>query len=155
MKTGWNTTDEDEINVRKQRAKNSKFEIVKLHRGKDIFSDYRVNNYKVEIRSLDDYINSCSCLDFATNKLGTCKHIEAVKLQISNQKLTNKKTEIYLNVEDKIVVLYPKRSRKNSIYRKILDPFFGNNNELLFEPVYAFASLKREIEKLEHTKRKE
>ena len=154
MKTGWNTTDEDEINVRKQRAKNSKFEIVKLHRGKDIFSDYRVNNYKVEIRSLDDYINSCSCPDFATNKLGTCKHIEAVKLQISNQKLTNKKTEIYLNVEDKIVVLYPKRSRKNSIYRKILDPFFGNNNELLFEPVYAFASLKREIEKLEHTKRK-
>lgn len=32
----------------------------------------------VEIRSLDEPINFCDCPDFATNRLGTCKHVEAV-----------------------------------------------------------------------------
>ncbi len=34
--------------------------------------------YRVEIRSRDERLNRCSCPDFATNQLGTCKHIEAV-----------------------------------------------------------------------------
>lgn len=34
--------------------------------------------YQVHIRSLARYANYCTCPDFATNQLGTCKHIEAV-----------------------------------------------------------------------------
>ncbi len=34
--------------------------------------------YRVEIRSVSGRLNHCSCPDFATNRLGTCKHIEAV-----------------------------------------------------------------------------
>ena len=34
--------------------------------------------YEVEIRSCDERINHCTCPDFAGNRLGTCKHIEAV-----------------------------------------------------------------------------
>jgi hypothetical protein len=34
--------------------------------------------WKVEIRSLAERINHCTCPDFATNRLGTCKHVEAV-----------------------------------------------------------------------------
>ncbi|MGK0360580.1 MAG: hypothetical protein ACI9U2_002893, partial [Bradymonadia bacterium] len=34
--------------------------------------------YQVEMRSRDERINACDCADFATNRLGTCKHIEAV-----------------------------------------------------------------------------
>lgn len=34
--------------------------------------------YRVHIRSLDRRANYCTCPDFATNELGTCKHIEAV-----------------------------------------------------------------------------
>ncbi len=40
-------------------------------------------NYRVDIRSLQRHGNYCACPDFATNQLGTCKHIEAVLHQIS------------------------------------------------------------------------
>ncbi len=38
--------------------------------------------YRVEIRSLSKPLNSCTCPDFQLNQLGTCKHIEAVKLRL-------------------------------------------------------------------------
>lgn len=34
--------------------------------------------YQVQIRSVDERLNYCTCPDLATNRLGTCKHIEAV-----------------------------------------------------------------------------
>ncbi len=46
------------------------------------FSEFRVSNpaskssYSVSIRGLHLGDNSCTCPDYATNKLGTCKHIE-------------------------------------------------------------------------------
>jgi superfamily II DNA or RNA helicase len=47
-----------------------------------IFSDFRVTNpargsiYRVAIRGAEPGRNYCSCPDFRTNALGTCKHIE-------------------------------------------------------------------------------
>ncbi len=47
-----------------------------------VFSDFRVSNpasgtrYRVAIRGLAPGQNFCSCPDYATNDLGTCKHIE-------------------------------------------------------------------------------
>jgi superfamily II DNA or RNA helicase len=47
-----------------------------------IFSDFRVTNrtngnaYRVAIRGPSPGRNFCSCFDFKTNSLGTCKHIE-------------------------------------------------------------------------------
>lgn len=38
------------------------------------------NEYKVVYRGARSEWNYCSCMDFKTSKLGTCKHIEAVKL---------------------------------------------------------------------------
>ncbi len=35
-------------------------------------------SYRVHIRSLNRRANFCTCPDFATNQLGTCKHVEAV-----------------------------------------------------------------------------
>jgi hypothetical protein len=46
------------------------------------FSEFRVSNpqskasYRVAIRGLSAGDNYCSCPDYATNELGTCKHIE-------------------------------------------------------------------------------
>jgi superfamily II DNA or RNA helicase len=39
--------------------------------------------HRVTIRSLQQRANFCTCPDFATNQLGTCKHIEAVLHKIS------------------------------------------------------------------------
>jgi superfamily II DNA or RNA helicase len=47
-----------------------------------IFSEFRVTNpaarsgYRVAIRGRHPGVNFCSCADFATSDLGTCKHIE-------------------------------------------------------------------------------
>ncbi len=154
MATGWNTTDEDEILVRKKRAKNGDFRIEKTSRKADIFDTYRINdNYTVELRSLDAEINSCDCPDFETNTLGTCKHIEAVKLRYSERKDTNKKIEIFLDIhKDTISIRYPKGSRKESLYREILHPFFDASSRLLSDPLYSIPALKRELLKLDKIK---
>src|SRR3989344_2464079 len=50
----------------------------------EVFGDYFVKNvesggvYKVALRSRKPGANFCTCLDFKTNMLGTCKHIEYV-----------------------------------------------------------------------------
>ncbi|HEU0201168.1 MAG TPA: hypothetical protein VFR86_12125 [Burkholderiaceae bacterium] len=47
-----------------------------------VFSEFRVHNpasggrYRVAIRGTQPGENYCACADFATNALGTCKHIE-------------------------------------------------------------------------------
>ena len=38
--------------------------------------------YRVAIRGLGLFENYCSCPDFAINTLGTCKHVEAMLLQL-------------------------------------------------------------------------
>ncbi|MBE9527059.1 MAG: SWIM zinc finger family protein, partial [Proteobacteria bacterium] len=43
-----------------------------------ISATYRKTSYHVYIRALDQRKNYCTCPDLATNRLGTCKHIEAV-----------------------------------------------------------------------------
>lgn len=43
-----------------------------------ISATYTKKSYQVQIRSLDQRMNYCTCPDLATNRLGTCKHIEAV-----------------------------------------------------------------------------
>jgi predicted nucleic acid-binding Zn finger protein len=147
---GWNTTDEYEIGIRKKRAQKEEF-IIKPSK-KDIYCAYNVQSknalYIVEIRSFDKDINSCSCPDFAMNKLGTCKHIEAVKIFLQNTKKTkNKHIEIFLDtIKDKITILYPKGSRKNSFVRNKLEPFFSSDNTLLANPIVAFESLMRQIQ---------
>ena len=43
-----------------------------------VSSTHWQRSYQVHIRSLDQRMNYCTCPDLASNRLGTCKHIEAV-----------------------------------------------------------------------------
>ena len=80
-----------QIALRKQFAMDKTFGIEKVDGYHPVFGDYQVNNfekrnkYKVSIRDNRNSMNYCSCLDFKTNRLGTCKHIEAVLWNIQNQ----------------------------------------------------------------------
>ena len=77
--------------LRKQVAESSGFKITNIAGGL-VYSDYSVynistkNTYKDALRSSDNSLNFCSCYDFKTNQLGTCKHIEAVLLYIKIDK---------------------------------------------------------------------
>lgn len=74
---------EEQIDLRRQRAREGKFTIENLGK-KKVFSEYRVTNpqtagsYSVTIRGLEVGENLCTCPDFKSNTLGTCKHVEAV-----------------------------------------------------------------------------
>ena len=83
----WKTTDADEINRRRLRAQTEPLQIRPLDGRHAIFSTFRVCSgsggiYSVEIRSLSRQSFACTCVDFRTNGLGTCKHIEATLLHL-------------------------------------------------------------------------
>ena len=79
--SGWATSDEDEIGLRRWRGSTEIHDVVALDPDHGFFGDFRVRSasgggYVVEIRSLDGLTNSCGCIDHRVNALGTCKHIE-------------------------------------------------------------------------------
>ena len=80
---GWRTTDEDEIALRRWRGRTEIFAVEPIEPAQPVFGTFRVRSgsgaaYEVEIRSLTSFTNSCDCLDYRANGLGTCKHIEGV-----------------------------------------------------------------------------
>jgi SNF2 family DNA or RNA helicase len=156
---GWDTTDEDEINIRIKRAEKELPAIVNLQQRSKIFSSFEVkgkgSSYLLELRSLTEYINSCSYPDIEVNKLGTCKHIEAVKLLYVNSHAKNQKIEIFLDMKvDKISIKFPKKNRNNAFLLDDLSEYFSEDGTLLSEPTIAFASLKRHIEDMPQEHRK-
>lgn len=60
--------------------------------GEPFFSEFRVSNpvsnssYRVAIRGLGPGGNFCSCPDYSTSELGTCKHIEFTLAQLENKR---------------------------------------------------------------------
>ncbi len=69
--------------LRRQAGEEAPFAVEKTG-GERVFSEYLVANpasrrtYRVAIRGSEPGVNFCSCPDFATNLLGTCKHVESV-----------------------------------------------------------------------------
>ena len=67
--------------LRQQFGREQKF-LLKRAGGPPVFSEFELTNpqtrntYRVVIRGSEPGSNFCSCPDFATNTLGTCKHVE-------------------------------------------------------------------------------
>src|SRR6185436_13566550 len=83
----WRTTDQDEIERRRARAQTEDFRITNTDARHPIFSNFKVQSgsgltYSVEIRDVRQRQFACECVDFRINGLGTCKHVEAVLLQL-------------------------------------------------------------------------
>src|SRR5262249_15832942 len=70
-----------QIELRRQFGRDQRFEIINVG-DHPFFSEFEVtnpqnkNSYRVAIRGRQPGDNFCSCPDFTTNALGTCKHIE-------------------------------------------------------------------------------
>jgi superfamily II DNA or RNA helicase len=79
----WRTTDQEEVDRRRLRAREEAPAITNRDARHPIFSNFEVHSpsgvtYSVEIRDLQERHFSCDCVDFSINGLGTCKHVEAV-----------------------------------------------------------------------------
>jgi SNF2 family DNA or RNA helicase len=88
--TDWRTTDAHEILKRQLRAREERPRIVNLDPAHPVFSDFQVHSpsgldYRVEIRDLASRQVACTCTDFRINGLGTCKHVEAVRLHLARR----------------------------------------------------------------------
>ena len=85
------TLEEWQIALRREYGRAQAFSIknVGTH---PVFSEFSVANpatgktYRVAIRGKDLGENFCSCPDYSTNTLGTCKHVEAVLARLEKSK---------------------------------------------------------------------
>lgn len=77
--------EEWQVALREEQARAAEFTVEHLDSNR-IWGDYAVSSgmsrYKVSFRGVRSGRNFCSCLDFRTNGLGTCKHLEAVVLDL-------------------------------------------------------------------------
>lgn len=77
--------EEWQVALRQEQAEQVDFFVEHLDNNR-IWGDYAVisgtSKYKVAFRGVRSDRNYCSCLDFRTNGLGTCKHLEAVILYL-------------------------------------------------------------------------
>src|SRR5262249_49510264 len=83
--------DEWQRELRRQFGREQQFQLKNIGE-EPIFSEFLVTNpqskatYRVAIRGAAIGENYCSCPDFATNALGTCKHIEFTLEKLGHRK---------------------------------------------------------------------
>lgn len=107
---------------------------------------HRNTFYKVNIRSLTERQNTCTCPDWRNNQLGTCKHVEAVLHDIRRKNnnqlpaLPMAKPFVYRGWEGRQAILKLQRTANMPLeLSKVLDAFFdqiGYFNKQLPEGFY-------------------
>lgn len=142
------TSRETQIERRRQRALE---EITKIiNRGNHpLFSQFDVTStsgrtYRVEIRSLDELRNSCTCPDYQTNLIGTCKHIEGVLAHLREEHgnrlpaLTRQRpsgTQVYLRFGAEITVEVEQPLPRRPGIRQLLNRYFDPAGILIGSPI--------------------
>ncbi len=142
--------DEWQIALRRQIAEKSLFGIMPYD-PKQVFGDFKVINpvtkytYKVAFRGMESDWNYCSCMDFKTNSLGTCKHIEAVRffLEKKHEKFPVESipvySSVYLSYKGKRTVRVRIGTDNADEFRRLAEQYFTPDNELKEESYMVFS----------------
>lgn len=156
---GWLSTDEEEVERRVLRAATEPFDIRVLHAPDGFHGDYAVRSgsgqpYRVEIRTLNGTDNSCDCPDFRKNGLGTCKHIETVRLRLRKKgrrrygeaaQAGSPFVEVYLSRRGEPVVRVRWPASVPPGVHALVSPFFTAGQALLADPADAVPALTRAV----------
>ncbi len=159
--SGWKTTDEEEIERRRLRASTETLRLERLEPQQPFYGTYQVRSgdggrpYTVEIRSLKDLSNSCECIDYRVNSLGTCKHIEGVlaSLPKGRSRLFAKaaregspRVEVYLapGSSRQVRVTWPEQVSLEA--KQLLTPYFSSEGALLADPALGVPALKQVLD---------
>jgi hypothetical protein len=90
--------EEWQVALRRQHGRRQRYEAKNIG-DHPVFSEYRVHNpqsgsnYRVAVRGRGAGVNYCSCPDFETNHLGTCKHIEWLLAHLEDEHNSGKPFE--------------------------------------------------------------
>ncbi len=112
------------------------------------------NEYKVVYRGAHSEWNYCSCMDFKTSRLGTCKHIEAVKNCYIGKKGTRVHREIppytsvYLSYKDDRCVKIRIGSENREAYESLAGDYFDEHGvlkESAYSRIGTFLTKARQI----------
>lgn len=127
---------------------------------KKVPGEYQVKNpktnqeYKVVYRGAQSPWNYCSCLDFKTSCLGTCKHLEALKLWLARSRHHVHReipsyTSVYLDYTTERKVRIRIGGDNKEAFTKLASSFFDNQfilEESSFENFDAFLKKARKID---------
>jgi superfamily II DNA or RNA helicase len=152
---------QEQIKRRRERARE---EILKITNkgGHPLFSQFEVKSvsgraYRVEIRSLDEMQNSCTCPDYKTNLIGTCKHIEGVLLYLRVEydnklaalvKMHPRGTQVYLHYGTDITVRVALPLPNSAPVKELLNSYFDPAGVLVGAPLQILPSIFAAIETL-------
>jgi SNF2-related domain/Helicase conserved C-terminal domain/SWIM zinc finger len=128
---------EEQIDLRRQRARTGHFQIENAGKNR-VFSDFRVTNpetggqYTVAVRGFEVGDNACTCPDFKSNTLGTCKHVEAVldhlkddlPAHLQKKKAPVTRPEIYLHYGEQLRLGIHLPSRHSDLLGKLAASYF-------------------------------
>ena len=139
--------EEWQVKLRQQASKTERFVISSVDEelcpGEYVVRNPEKNNeYKVVYRGANSEWNYCSCMDFKTSRLGTCKHIEAVKNCYIGKKGTHVHREIppytsvYLSYRGERCVKIRIGSDNKEEYERLAKDYFDENH-VLKEAAYA------------------
>jgi len=150
------THEEWQIQLRKQFGKEQQYHLTNngSHR---VFSDFTVidpasgSPNKVAIRSLDIGNNFCSCQDFRTNNLGTCKHIEWTLQELEHNTYGTKKhfaapppertyTSVYVHYGQEPDIRIRFGEEHKDKYRRLAREYFDATGALREEGALNFSS---------------
>ena len=101
---------EQQIAERQARAVGAVVRVLERPAG-SLYGDYKIKSgsgrtYRVAVRGPGLFENYCSCPDFAVNTLGTCKHIEAILLQLKKRHRKTFETAAYKRTRASISLQY-------------------------------------------------
>lgn len=148
------TLEQWQISLRKQAAANDMLSIAPIDE-EYAPGEYRVENilsrgvYKVVYRGAYSAWNYCSCYDFKTSGLGTCKHIEAVKMWLPKHRKFRVHTEVpaytsvYVDYQSGRQVKIRIGSENRDEFRRLAADYFNDDCVMLPDaPARFFTFLK-------------
>lgn len=156
------TVEEWQMALRQQSARDEVFAISAVDE-KMAPGEYSVRNpntrqtYKVVYRGEGSQWNYCSCLDFKTSRLGTCKHIEATKMWISN---TYKHrvhheipayTSVYLSYREERAVRIRIGVDHEAEFRALAQKYFDDEGYLLPKAYLTFPTFLEQAREISDT----
>lgn len=155
------TLEEWQIALRRQAAAKEQFAISEMNR-KEYPGYYKVvnpishNEYRVVYRGKGSPWNYCSCMDFKTNQLGTCKHLEAVELWLEENRRRVCRTippytSVYLSYKGERRVCLRIGTDNADEFRQLAKPYFTPDGVLRPEALETVTDFLRDAVRLNDT----
>lgn len=152
-----------QVELRRQFGREQRFRLMNVG-DHAIFSEYEVTNpqskntYRVAIRGAGVGDNFCSCPDFATNTLGTCKHIEYTLAHLERKHGKTRLrsgyqprfSEVYLQYGAQREVRFRPGSECPVELARLAARYFDSEGALLSEAFAKFESFLSQAARYEH-----